>query len=445
MNKKSLYILNLFLTFDKYNVQDLEKILKIRKRSVIENIKTINNFLKTFDIDGIIEKNNLFCINKKEKGKVKALLRFYSPLGLRERMDYILLKLFFYESLKVSTDFLEIDVTRRTINNDLQKIKEHLQEYNLSFLSFPSKGIFLKGEEKDIRVLFSKYLAKCLIQKNNCHDLFNKLLNNTFGKSNLKEAEEMILNLSEKLKISLPIEYFYYLVAVILVNFYRKDKELQFFQEYNTPKYLLNDKKYELLTIFFKNSGLKKLKLYELDIVIDTFLCFDKEFYLEKFDDEVENFLNKLENILNIDIPNDDEFLMKVTNVIKIGKFKAEVNLSKNNENYKLENEYEQYYEKINFVIKEIIPKFCNDDILYLTILIKDTIDKLKLHNKKYKKVIVVDNSFNQILGTLLSKYLKNNYLLNILKIIPSYELNKNLNIEFNYLISLNNLDIENI
>ncbi|MGL4903638.1 MAG: hypothetical protein ACRC3I_11310, partial [Cetobacterium sp.] len=45
----------------------------------------------------------------------------------------------------------------------------------------------------------------------------------------------------------------------------------------------------------------------------------------------------------------------------------------------------------------------------------------------------------------LLSKYLKNNYLLNILKIIPSYELNKNLNIEFNYLISLNNLDIENI
>ncbi|MGL5592560.1 MAG: hypothetical protein ACRDDH_01275, partial [Cetobacterium sp.] len=52
---------------------------------------------------------------------------------------------------------------------------------------------------------------------------------------------------------------------------------------------------------------------------------------------------------------------------------------------------------------------------------------------------------FNQILGTLLSKYLKNNYLLNILKIIPSYELNKNLNIEFNYLISLNNLDIENI
>ncbi|MGL4866040.1 MAG: helix-turn-helix domain-containing protein [Cetobacterium sp.] len=238
--------------------------MKIKKRSVINNINIINNFLKAYEIKGITKKENFFFINKEDNLKIKVLLS-YAPLSLIERMDYILLKFFFNEELKISESFLELDVTRRTINNDLKKIKKHLKEYNINFLSSTSKGVFLVGKENDIRMLFIKYLAKYLIQKNNCHDLFSQLMNNAFSKVHLKEANELISNLSIKLNVVLPIEYYYNLIALILINFYRKNKKFQLCKEYNTPNYLLENKNYNLLINFFKIYGLKNLELYELD------------------------------------------------------------------------------------------------------------------------------------------------------------------------------------
>ncbi|MGL4864672.1 MAG: hypothetical protein ACRC3I_12100 [Cetobacterium sp.] len=183
-------------------------------------------------------------------------------------------------------------------------------------------------------------------------------------------------------------------------------------------------------------------KSYLSLLVINTFLCFSKEFgYLENYH-EVNFFLDKLENKFHSVIPKDNKFLMKISNIMKIGKFKAEVNLLKNYKVYKLDKKYQQYYEEINSIIKKEIPKFCGEDILYLTVLIKDAVDSFKLKNEKYKKVIIIDNSFEYMFGKLLLKYLKNNYWIDILKIIPSYELTKNLNIEFDYIILLNEIDV---
>ena len=105
LNKKSLNILNLFLNLKKYSYLELETLLKIKKRSIIMNINTINSFLHNHNINGILKDNEIFYIDEKEVLKIRDLLS-HVPFSPTERRDYILLKLFFTNKVILSNSFI---------------------------------------------------------------------------------------------------------------------------------------------------------------------------------------------------------------------------------------------------------------------------------------------------------------------------------------------------
>lgn len=444
LNKKSLNILNLFLTLKKYSFTELEMILKIKKRSISMNINTINSFLHNHNINGIIKVGEIFFIDEKELLKIKDLLS-HAPFTPTERRDYILLKLFFTNKIILSNSFIELDITRRTLNYDLERIKDYLIRYNLKLESLPSKGIFLIGNEINIRILFASYLTKYFIERESCHNLFINLINSIFSKKELSLAKKIVLNLINKMNISLPPEDFFKIVSIILIHSFREINFPCFYEEYKTPNKLLENKHYTVVTNFLKKYGLEELKLYELDLVIEILLSLDTEIYTKNLENEICEFLEKLEIKLKVSIPREKDFLMQISNAIRIGKFKAELNFLEHKELHKLDKEYKRYYTEISNTIKSIIPEFYLEDIIYLTILIKNTIDTISINRKEPKNIAIIDNSFNHIYGKMLLKYIKGNYYVNILKILDNYQLKDFLRNEHNidFILTLSDINIK--
>ncbi|MEG0235930.1 helix-turn-helix domain-containing protein [Cetobacterium sp.] len=444
LNKKSLNILNLFLSLKRYSYLELERILKIKKRSIIMNINIVNSFLHNHNINGILKEDEIFYIDEKEISKIKDLLS-HAPFSPIERRDYILLKLFFTNKVILSNSFIELDITRRTLNYDLERIKEYLIKYNLKLESLPSKGVFLIGNEIDIRFLFASYLTKYFVERDSCHNLFINLINSIFSKKEVSLAKKIVLNLINKMNISLPPEDFFKIVSIILIHSFREINFPCSYEKYRTSQVLLENKYYNKVIKFLKTHGLEELKIYELDTIAELLLSLDIERYTMNIENEVNLFLKNLEFKLNITIPKEQDFLMQVSNAIRIGKFKAELNFLEHKELHKLDREYKKYYVEINNVIKEIIPKFYLEDIIYLTILIKNSVDMSDLEHKKPKNIAIIDNSFNHIYGKMLLKYIKGNYYVNILKILDNYQLKdflKNEN-EIDFILTLNDINIK--
>lgn len=440
LKKKSIYILSLFLTLKKYSISELEIILKLKRRSILKNISIINRFLQTRNLQGVVKNGEYLYLNNEEILKIKNL-EINISIDYNERKDYIVLELLLSNQIKLSNIFVELDITRRTLNYDIKKIKDYLKEYNLSLMSLPSKGIFLIGNEYDIRNLLSNYLTKFIIQKKNCHKLLIGLIDKNFSKKKLEEVEKIVLNLMKKSRIELPVEFFYKVLSIILVHFFREEKCCDTNILYKTPQKLFENESYKELSLFLKNNGLENLNIYELDSIAEIFLLFDKDKYINNIGIETKMFLKNLELVINKSIPKDNLFLMQISNIIKIGKFKVEFNFYESKELYELNKDYEEYYVHVNKVIKNLIPEFYTEDIIALTLFIKNSLDNLNIESNMYKKIIIVDNSFNSIYGKICLNYLERNYFVDILKIVKSYELKEIANSKVDFCIILNYLE----
>ncbi|MGL5797236.1 MAG: hypothetical protein ACRCYT_03425, partial [Cetobacterium sp.] len=216
LNKKSLYILSLFFSLNKFSYSDLEKILNIKRRSIDNNIKTINDFLESYSIDGIQKKDSFFFLESGSIDKIKEILKF-APLSVAERKEYLLLQLFFENTINLNNNTDKIRTTRRTLNYDLIDIKYYLNYKNLTIDSISGKGIFLDGDEALIRDLFSIHLSKYLINQSMNHQLFSELIEQYLDKNKILEIKKFLLSLCNSISIDLVPEDFYRIVSRILI------------------------------------------------------------------------------------------------------------------------------------------------------------------------------------------------------------------------------------
>lgn len=444
LKSKSLHILNLFLSLKKYSILELENILKLKRRSILTNINIVNRFLQDKGLNGIRKEGGILYLDEKEVVKIKKL-EMDICIDFNERKDYIILNLLLSNKIILNNISKELDITRRTLNHDIKKIKDYLKIYKLNLTSLPSKGIFLVGNESDIRELLSNYLIKFMIQKNEHHKLLINLIDKIFSKQEMIFVERIVLNLIKKINIEFPIEFFYKIVSVILIHRHREELFIGDDKTYVTSNKLIKDKNYEEVIKFLKSEELKILNLYELDSIAEVILFLLEDKNLNTIDDSTRVFLKMLEIKLNKDIPVNKMFLTKLSTIIKIAKFKVEFNFIKTKDVCKLSKNYLEYFSYVEYIIKRIIPEVQTEDIIYLTIFLKNELDNLRLNDDKYKKIIIIDNSFNNIYGDICLKYLERNYYVNVLNIIKSYNIKDILKLDLKIDLFLSLDFLENI
>lgn len=439
LNKKSLYILSLFFSLNKFSYSDLEKILHIKKRSIDNNINIINDFLAAYQIHGIQKTEDFFFLKPCTISKIKDILQF-APLSVTERKEYLLLQLFFENTISLNDNTDKIQTTRRTLNYDLKEIKSYLENKGLKIKSISGRGIFLQGSESIIRELFSIHLTKFLINKNTNHKLFTDLIEKYFQEDVLEFNKIFVLRLLNSISVTLVPEDFYKIVAILLIHSIREGKEVN--TDYTYSKETLTQHKYYKKTLnYLKIRGLDYLTPYELDSVIKTLFYLDIKLY-ETPSENTKIFINKIKEHFNIDLSTSPQTIMRVSNVLRVGNLKQEYNFYENKEIYQLNHEQKDKYKKIKEIIYNIFPKFYSEDIIYLGIILKKYSTQSKLENEKYKRVIIVDDTFDHMYGKILSKYLKNFSYIEVVEVIESYEINSLLEdvFEVNYIITIDDL-----
>lgn len=142
----------------------------------------------------------------------------------------------------------------------------------------------------------------------------------------------------------------------------------------------------------------------------------------------------------------DEEFIRKIFSVIKISIYKSKFNIVQKNLDF---TDVPKYCLKIFNTIYEMVPKyfmeFVMEDFILLAIILQENIDKKKYAESKPKRILVVDNTFEQRATETVIKKLQCTYKIEIVEVIPDYRieyfLSENKNIDL--IISLANLDDE--
>ncbi|MGL5000697.1 MAG: hypothetical protein ACRC6J_03120 [Cetobacterium sp.] len=439
LNKKSLHILGLFFSLNKFSYSDLEKILNIKKRSIDNNIKIINDFLMVHNIDGIEKIKNIFSLKRDSIDRIKAILQF-APLSVSERKEYLLLQLFFENTINLNNNTHAIETTRRTLNYDLISLKSYLNKQNLSVESISGKGIFLEGDEIIIRKLFSIHLSKYLIYQNTNHTLFHELINSYLDKKEIAIKKVELLNLLKTMLVQLIPEDFYRVFSIVLINFLRADK-VTFEGEYKTPESIKNHKFYEKTLKFLKKRGLKTLKLYELDLIIEILFLLDPKSY-EISDHDTTIFIEKIRSVFNIDLSKNLSTVMRVSNILRVAKLKSQYDFYEGNEIYQLNTSQKLAFKKISAITSSMFEGFYYEDILSLLLVLKNHISSSNVTKDRYKRLVVVDDTFDSMYSSILSQYLKKYPFIEIIKSIKSYEIDELLEdaFEIDYIITVHDL-----
>lgn len=141
-----------------------------------------------------------------------------------------------------------------------------------------------------------------------------------------------------------------------------------------------------------------------------------------------------------------EEFINKISSVIRISIYKSKFNIVQKNLDF---TDIPKYCSKIFNTIHELVPKyfmeFVMEDYILMAIIIQENIEKEKYAESKPKRILVVDNTFEQrateaVIGKLLCTY-----KIEIVEVIPDYRIEYFLseNEDIDLIISLANLDDE--
>ena len=347
-----------------------------------------------------------------------------------DRRNYILLSFLKTSFINLNNISLILNISRRTLSKDLNKIKKILGEYNLTYTSLNSKGIQLIGCESDKKKMLNNILFILFLDRDYLPNIFDFIFEdfNTIIDEQIQEIIKKIIlkkNIIAQSYIILQLEIIFFIAIV------RKKENSNIFSfKFEIKTILSICNKYNIKNIFNNHSSeLEKIKNFikylhtnsEISITLTdiTYISLISRFSLIEF----KNKLKMVEfYMMNKEFEkNYYNFYNDFVNLIEV--------YFKKTFNYKIDS-----FDKISFFLilkKYLYLKQINlnkNIIVYNTLqifILNEIIDQLK------EKDIFI---FEAISIYTLKSYLKNNYVKNIL-IFENLDfkgiivLNKNINI----------------
>lgn len=373
------------LHHEKYTIADLSFILGIAEFKVRKYVKDLEY------ISNVNGNSELHEFIRRYPEKINDLKKIQSFLP-DERKSYVVLKFLHNDMLNLSKLSDELNVSRRTLVNDLAELKDLFKEFNLQIESVAFQGIQLKGREADKRVIFEIFILK-------------NINNVKYMPSKLKEILEFIISLAELEEIASAVkniagdvEYtpngmgLYHLQLLFCVALMRNNN-------YDESLDLIYELSYEIEGLL---SSFLYLTSYEKKMIMD---------YLEgkKFSKILENeekLIEKLKNIIktinkefNSNIKPDLKIIMRLYGIVKCYEYKNILGFKDFYLFNKKMNENElKKFKKLRKILQSCFVDIDSYELIFMiSILIveinRDTNEKLE----KLKNVIIVYKYLNPI------------------------------------------------
>lgn len=366
-----------------YSTSELAQILNISEFKAKRYLKDLECLFEEESIENIHNK-----INKVPK--IIEKLRKKQSFTPEERQMYVILKFLKADIINLSQISEEIGVTRRTLTNDLNELKEILEKFHLEIKNLTRYGIILEGKESDKRSFFNLYLIKISIEQKYLPKAFDGI----FQKFQELKKEYNVYNIVKEMLTFMNIQdntfAFLNLELKSYISILRKE-----YQDFSTDIKIEEVEKERKFREF-----LKKTKLYtnfEINLIIETSRKQYKGNLMNLYPEktiEAEKLIRFIGESTKTDIKITKELLARIMLIIIVRDYKIEFNI---NEFYIFNNAigkaYLIPYKKISELLKEYFGEIDSFDLANLTMTFLSNI-YLDNQNKieKVKDIAIVYN-----------------------------------------------------
>lgn len=162
LNQRQYDIIKLLLSFGSMTIAQIAQTHKISRKTVYEDIDMITFCLEKTSLGVLVkQKNRIELVAINEEGLEELLVnakRVVQYYDIKQRQALILLMLLQQPNVTIDTIVRRTDLSKSTISNDIQKIKQKVKKYGV-ILSYDNFAYCFSGNEIEIRGLFVNMLA----------------------------------------------------------------------------------------------------------------------------------------------------------------------------------------------------------------------------------------------------------------------------------------------
>ncbi|MEG0397926.1 MAG: hypothetical protein RR656_02450, partial [Cetobacterium sp.] len=252
----------------------------MKLRTILENVSgsesLVKKCLRQLDIKLVSAKfpsikvsHGVYEISSDNKKTILKLMGDNFSPSKDDRCYYILFKLLTNQSINLSQESINLDLNRKTLQNDLIECRKIAIKFNQSIESKSGSGIVIKGDFRDKYNFLQKILVLIFLKKD--YPFYRNIYRTFFQEDEKNNIEELCKKIICLFPLKFSISCYYELLSILLIgekisknsrgiNFDDSEKELSSYQKEFLKKY-----KDELLSL---NSELVNKNIVKISILL---------------------------------------------------------------------------------------------------------------------------------------------------------------------------------
>lgn len=441
MNKRSREILSQLITKTEYgqkmSIDNLANMFQVSTRTIRYDINQINDFLGENDLQPLKLKKHGIIQACRNIQKAKDLLKqeeFYSfKLSKKERIYFSSVLLICADNYITLLDIAEkLSVSRSTVVQDLEYLKDYLREHELYLMSYSNKGLLLEGREMKRRELIFE-----MIQKDSSIfrelPVYQHLLNCIFEDKEINLEDQTTL---EKIINEAENSYGRFLTdeSFRFLNIYMEISIARFLKGQYVDKMMERNSKYEMASGIISQiqqyllCKIPEEEIHYLAAILNRMKYLKKtssNHEIVKMQIIVRNFIESISNQIGRNLQGDYLFYENLINHL-------ESTFSTVGDYQKISNVVEEVLDRYPNILKVAADNVCvfedyigrklsNTEVAYIVVHICAAIERNKNENARYSVMIVCNGGIgtSQLLLARLEKF----FHLNVVDVIPAHNL----------------------
>ena len=328
MNARQIFLLEFLLKQHEYlSANQLAEKYGVSTKTVYQDIDKLNDFFDEGELKSRIVKvprkgiklsadeerkkiHSLLLVNKHESG-----VQDFSP---EYRESELIKRLFINQEDIDIYDFAEeMYVTESTVHRDIDKLEKNLGQFNLK-IRIKHDQLFVDGDEWNIRKALQSYVIQ--VQSLRREEKIERF----FSEKDIEICNEAIIRLSQKYHHQFSEEYSCLLLVECLV--FKKRTENNNCLTERTSN-LINDLNH-LEVYFFSgellesiiNKSFSEISPYEIEAMAYSLLAYGFSIqsadYIQNIEHQVNELINKVSNLLSLDLSKDNHLKLMLSNHI---------------------------------------------------------------------------------------------------------------------------------
>ena len=328
MNARQIFLLEFLLKQHEYlSANQLAEKYGVSTKTVYQDIDKLNDFFDEGELKSRIVKvprkgiklsadeerkqiHSLLLVNKHESG-----VQDFSP---EYRESELIKRLFInQEDLDIYDFAEEMYVTESTVHRDIDKLEKNLGQFNLK-IRIKHDQLFVDGDEWNIRKALQSYVIQ--VQSLGREENIERF----FLEKDIEICNEAISRLSQKYHHQFSEEYSCLLLVECLI-FKKRTDHNNFLNERTSN--LINDLNH-LEVYFFSgellesiiNKSFSEISPYEIEAMAYSLLAYGFSIqsadYIQNIEHQVNELINKVSNLLSLDLSKDNHLKLMLSNHI---------------------------------------------------------------------------------------------------------------------------------